>query len=283
MGVSKNLTEKNRFNGLFALSMDYLLIFVIGYLSSVVDNAFFYLISVWFIGFIQFAIGESLLHEAAHGHLSTSRQLNQFLGIFCTYPFFNGMESYKKSHFNHHKYLGDPKYDESAEIYYTYGLHKPKPNLLWLWFFKPVLGGSVYYFITETVWVKLKKHPIALPAFWLGLGLGIAYFGLMKVFLLYWMVPLLWCFPSYLYWAEITDHYRAKSGTRSNINPLYNLLSHNGGYHTVHHKYPTIPWFHLKEAHQILGQQDASLNEDLTMGIFDTYRQIKKNHNKNAV
>lgn len=278
MSLDKHLTQKTYFGGLWALMRNYFLIFLIAYVSITVDNLFFYLGSIWFIGILQFAVGESLLHEASHGHLSRNRRFNNFLGIFCTYPFFNVMDSYKKSHFNHHKHLGDPRHDESAEIYYTYGLYKPNANMRWLWFYKPILGASIYYFITGTLLVKLKKHPLELTIFWLGLMLILFYVGCIKIFILYWLVPLFWCFPTYLYWAEITDHYNAKSGTRSNINPLYNIICHNGGYHAVHHRHPTIPWFHLKEAHRQLGNEDPTLNEDLTMGVFDTFKQIRNKH-----
>lgn len=43
-----------------------------------------------------------------------------------------------------------------------------------------------------------------------------------------------------------TDHYDA---SHNNVNPLYNYLTCNLGYHTAHHKRPGVHWSHLPAIH----------------------------------
>jgi fatty acid desaturase len=90
--------------------------------------------------------------------------------------------------------------------------------------------------------------------------------------LLYWVVPMLWCYSSFFYWSEIEDHFNTNTGTRTNVG-WTNWLTHNNGFHSVHHKYPRIPWYRLREAHFAL----CADSSDISRGFLDTFRQISTN------
>ena len=92
--------------------------------------------------------------------------------------------------------------------------------------------------------------------------------------MLYWFVPLLWSYSFFSALNEVEQHYNTVSGTRSNVNPFFNLIFHNEGYHYVHHLYPTIPWYNLPEAHQTF----CSDNPDISKGILDTYKQLSRDN-----
>lgn len=62
MSLDKHLTQKTYFGGLWALMRNYFLIFLIAYVSITVDNLFFYLGSIWFIGILQFAVRNKNKH-----------------------------------------------------------------------------------------------------------------------------------------------------------------------------------------------------------------------------
>jgi len=89
--------------------------------------------------------------------------------------------------------------------------------------------------------------------------------------LLYWFVPLICTFSSFLYWQSVDQHYGTESGTRTNVGFLMNYFGHNIGYHHVHHLCPTVPWYKLPEAHKVL----CSEVTDISHSFFDTYRQLK--------
>ena len=79
---------------------------------------------------------------------------------------------------------------------------------------------------------------------------GAAYFSLWRELILYWPIPYTFIFSTVSYWSEVGDHYRVSGAkTRSDLNWFLNtFISHNIGYHALHHKYSNIPWFRLSEA-----------------------------------
>ncbi|MFM6023969.1 MAG: fatty acid desaturase, partial [Dolichospermum sp.] len=129
-------------------------------------------------------------------------------------------------------------------------------------FIKPFLGFSIYYFLTEVVLYPLLQNSFKISAiinsikrnyklylFWLVVILGFSLSGHLDILLLYWFVPLLWCFSFLSLLSEVEEHFNTFSGSRSNVSPVNNFFCHNGGYHYVHHLCPTIPWYKLPAAH----------------------------------
>ena len=107
--------------------------------------------------------------------------------------------------------------------------------------------------------------------FWAPLIFTCLIFGQLHNLFMYWIVPLLWVYPIFNYWSEIEEHYNTRNGSRSNIGKLLNFLTHNEGYHSVHHRYPTIPFYNLPKAHIAFPLPD----DDISTGFIDTYRQIR--------
>ena len=108
---------------------------------------------------------------------------------------------------------------------------------------------------------------------WAAIIAGAAYFSLWRELLLYWFIPYTFVFSTLNYWSEVGDHFRVSGATtRSDLNRFVNtFVSHNIGYHALHHKYSSIPWFHLPEAYRA---HKAEIVEQVSHGYWETFAQI---------
>jgi fatty acid desaturase len=281
-----DFVERNNIKSFLALLKDWIAIFIVAGFSLWANNIFIYLVAVWLIGIFQFAIGDALGHEAAHNNLFTEQSWNEKLEFLYSFPFLRTISSYREHHFPHHKYLFSDG-DYIPEDYEFLGLNKPDKNVFMILFIKPFLGFYVYYFFLEVIlypWLqdsfKLSslingiKCSYKLYLFWLTVILSFSLSGHLDILLLYWFVPLFWCFSFLSLFSEVQEHFNTLSGSRSNVNPVINFVFHNAGHHYVHHLYPPIPWYKLPEAHQAL----CADNPDISHGILDTYRQLIRNN-----
>ncbi|MCF4968511.1 fatty acid desaturase family protein [Nostoc sp. CMAA1605] len=269
--------ERNNIKSLLALLRDWIAILLIIAFSIWSDNIVVYLVSIWIIGLFQFALGEAMLHEAVHDNLFTEKSWHEKLEFIYGLPFLRTIHYYRKHHFDHHKYLWSEG-DYVPEDYEILGLNKQNKNVFFIMFIKPFFGLSLYYFLVEVLYPFIQdiwtfnslKTSYKRYLFWIIVILGFSWSGHLDILFLYWFVPLSWCFSSYSIFSEVQQHFNTYSGTRSLVNPFYDFLFHNGGYHYVHHLCPTIPWYKLAEAHQAL----CADNPDISHGIIDTYRQL---------
>jgi len=269
----QDFVERSNFRGLLALGRDWGIIIGTVLFSIWANNIFVYLASAWIIGTFQYAIGEVLLHEASHYNLFKNKKLNDYLNIFYAFPFLITMPAYRKEHRDHH-YKSNTKFDHIVQDYEILGLNNPKKNMFWIWFIKPVIGYGGYFFLYDLRYTKLERLHIHLVIFWIPIITVFTYFERLDILFFYWVVPLFWVFSSQRYWSEIAKHYNTVNSTRSDIG-LKNHIFHNAGYHYVHHKYPSIPWYRLPEAHNAL----CSDSVDISRGFLDTYRKLTQNLN----
>ena len=102
---------------------------------------------------------------------------------------------------------------------------------------------------------------------------GAAYFSLWRELILCWLIPYTFIFSTLNYWSEVGDHFRVSGAkTRSDLNWFVNtFISHNIGYHALHHKYSSIPWFRLPEAYRV---HKAEIVEQVSHGYWETFVQI---------
>lgn len=276
-----SFVEQNNLISFLALFRDWSIILFVAAFSIWANNIFVYFISIWVIGFFQFTLGEVLTHEASHYNLFKQRAWNENLELLYAFPVITTVCHYRRHHWLHHKYLGK-KPDYLGDFYEQMGVDKPEVNIFYLWFIQPLIGYATLYLLLGVqtgMYYELKNldyHPyksgFKLSIFWLLIILGFLVSGNLTLLILYWFIPLLWPFACYLYWSELKDHLYTESGTRTNISFLNNFLTHNRGYHYLHHVYPNIPWYKLPEAHSALCPDLP----DLTNGFFDTYRQLVK-------
>lgn len=203
---------------------------------------------IWCIGIIQFAMGESLLHEASHGHLFRNKTLNALVGNVIGYSIFTTLAAWRTEHMIHHKSL----LSDQDHLYWDYQSYRLHQNLhpFIIWVLRPMGGIVGVQWMRSEIPGLFKHGPVFV--FYGAIALCCYITHHLDTLFLYWFLPLVWVYSSILYWSEITDHYLASSDTRSNLSPIWNGLFHNGGYHWLHHQYPFVPWYRLKEAHQDL-------------------------------
>jgi len=268
---SQDFVQRSNLRGFTVLIFDWGVIFGVIAFSVWMNDWIVYLISVWIIGTFQFSIGESLIHEAAHYNLFKTKKLNDYLEFAYGLPFFGDMNQYRSPHIDHHNKRNTSE-DHIVEDYELRGLDKDGRNMFWLWFIKPVIGYAGYFYLRYIIDLKNIKTSVKLLAFWAPVISICGYFNVLDLLFLYWFVPFLWAFTSFFHWSEVGKHYNAKSETRSDVSFLKNFCHHNAGYHYIHHKYPTIPWYNLRKAHKALCPPEA----DISHGFLDTYRQMKK-------
>lgn len=268
----QDFVQRSNFRGFLALISDWGIIFGTVAFSIWMNDWIVYLISVWIIGAYQYAIGEALFHEASHYNLFKTKKLNDYLEWVYAVPFFVDMFQYRKEHTDHH-YKMNTKDDHISRDYEYQGLNKPNRNIFWIWFIKPFTGYASLFYFRFSIKLNPLKSSIKFAIFWAPIISIFWYFDVLHILALYWVVPFVTTFTIFFYWAEIAEHYNTKSGSRSDLGLLKNLFHHNGGYHYIHHMYPTIPWYKLPEAHKALTPD----NIDITHGFIDTYRHIKKN------
>lgn len=266
----KDFVERNNLRGMVALFRDWAVIILVIAFSIWMDNLIVYALSVWIIGYFQYAIGESLLHEACHYNLFRKKKWNNNLEILYAFPFFITISQYRADHIKHHLQMGS-KQDHLVSDYRNFGFFNSNKNIFWLWFVKPIIGYAGYYYISLNLRRLLSKDGIKIATFWIPITCIFWYFGNLHYLLLYWITPFALSYCPFLYWSEVQEHYNATSGTRSTVNFIANLVTHNNGYHLIHHRYPTIPWYRLREAHNTLDPKGI----DISYGFFDTYRQLK--------
>lgn len=266
---AREFVERSTVRGLMAISRDWIFILTVAGLSIFLDHWLAWLVAVLFIGVMQFSLAEAILHEAAHYNLFRSRRMHHWLQFLYAWPFLQTLGDYRAEHLNHHQHLMTDR-DQTWIDYRLYGLNAKHPNVFYIWFIKPFTLFPTWFFLRHGNALLNRATWLPLGIFWGSVGGVFLVLGQIHLLLLYWFTPLLLVYPIVNYWSEIEEHYNALSGSRSNLNRMVNFLTHNEGYHSVHHKHPSIPFYNLPKAHRALTSDCG----DVSFGFFDTYRQI---------
>lgn len=268
---SKEWLRPNSFYSIIGILRNWLFIALIIWINSKYWSIWLYIPSVWIIGGFQFTLGECMLHNASHYTLFRKKSWHYHLEFLYSLPFFTSVTLYRREHLKHHSHLGKPGKDKLITDYEQFGFSNPDSNYFWLWFIKPITGYAGYFYLSKLTLKPFKSSGLKILIFWTVLLTSFYFLHLLHIVLLFWIIPMVWCHYSYLYWSEVSDHFNTETGTRSNLNPVINWITHNNGYHYLHHKYPTIPWFKLPAIHKQMGEKKT----DISYGFIDTYKQIR--------
>lgn len=269
----KDFVERCTARGLRALVFDWSAILVLAAIGIACDHWVVSLALAWPIGLFQFAIGEALAHEACHYNLFRQRSWNDRAECFLTIPFFFRMANYRPEHLNHHSKFNTEQ-DHLVADYRNWGLFRIPPKLIWIWFVKPTIGiAGLSYFATTVVPELLSfRTGWKLWLFWVPVVSTFWMIGHFDWLLWYWLLPLTWCFTSFLWRSEIEDHFNTDSSTRSNVGWI-NFFTHNNGFHYAHHEYPSIPFYRLPAAHEALCRE---VNTHISSGFWQTFSQLRR-------
>jgi acyl-lipid omega-3 desaturase len=276
-----------------------------------------YLPFFWFFtGFFMWALFV-LGHDCGHGSFSRYRSVNSFFGHILHSLILVPFHSWRISHRKHHKNTGNYEKDEifypMPESEYA-GVAAFARFIYSELFFLSVLGYPVYLVKgygnrmrsashmvpTSELFTKEERGMVTLSiACWSAVfsflaGIGFVY-GI-RPLTVYYIIPyLIYCFwllvvtflhhtePGAMWYSTRTWNY--VRGNLESIDRVYGLLEHfhhDIGTHVVHHLFPAIPHYHLREANAavkpFLGQLHKMESTDPLSQLRESARSWAKYH-----
>ncbi len=259
--------------GLSYLALDWAIIAgVIIALESLRDSPYY--LGLLVFGIFTIAARQHALavvaHEGAHYRLMNSPRLNTWIpNLFCAYPLFYQLEAYRHTHLNHHRYTNtelDPDM-ASKKGMADYQFPMSRRRLLSVFALDLMGRGFLQNIRRMRQYNSSKKeriHATGVPANTLKIRLTyyLICFTLLtliggaegwRIFLIYWMLPLLWILPAMLRHRNITEHYglswEDNLHSSRNVNCSWIegwfLAPHYIRIHLVHHLYPSVPFYNL--------------------------------------
>lgn len=267
-----DLKKSNFLRSIFSITID---IFLVVFAYFLIFKSYYFVpVSLILIGSRQRAIS-NLTHDASHINLFSNRWVNDvFANIFCALPMFETVQFYRKSHNKHHQFLGNNQKDPDSASHLMYGYDDSNPwtgnpyrNYCRLIFniksFKSSLFGSILH---------LSAIDLALVVVWwttVGVLLAVNLDLHSSVIILgVWFLSKMTIYHFIRIVAEFLDHSGLKN---EGIVAFSRNLPHDGllrfifhpncdTFHIVHHLYPKIPHYNLREADRIISSNEDYLS-----------------------
>ena len=251
-------------------------------------------VSYWFYPASILVIGSThrflahFLHESSHKSFMRNSRLNLLAGTLLSgYLILQLYGPYRTTHVgSHHRSLGDAKDDPDYRFHIECGLYDPQRTSR-RFFAKEVLLSAVgvrapqylRYVIRERFFcdesqlqristpISLRTERIVFALEWLAIIGTCAWFGLLTQLVLFWFVPMFTTGAAIGWLSELAEHYPMPESESKSILLTRNrhgrwlerfLLSrHNDRFHLIHHLNAGIPFWRLKQAHQIMLRDPA--------------------------
>lgn len=232
-----------------------------------------YLLAVFFIGGRQRALA-GVLHQACHGTLMRNARMSHILGtLLAGYPVLQSFTGYRASHVvKHHGHFADPQIDPDYIQYRNNKLcgenlsrEALRDYLLRLLGPRATLSYITYLIRDRILNKDEERWESYVRVAYVVLVVAVAALtGWLDVFAAYWLVPLVTTQVWIGAVSELLEHYpMIECAPRIDIlmtrNRICGLLStflvgekQGEGYHLVHHLFPRVPLWRVKEAHEIL-------------------------------
>jgi fatty acid desaturase len=245
------------------------------------------------------------LHEGIHCRLSTNRGINNFIStVILALPINSSYKKFKLSHLTHHRHLNtsrDPDWASQTKVREEYPMKLSKLLSMLLFY---TFGGRVIMGVFERPGIKAKLKFVynafifvrpTFPSeqskqdtvigyiFYAILFSCLIYFGLIKEYFLYWIIPGLTWLQVIVTVRGFAEHYCVENtnkynGTRNTYTSLFDRVvlgqMWNVGYHLDHHLYPGVPSYNLKKLHtELLKDADYKESAHLTHGYVGVIRE----------
>ena len=281
------LAKLDNYHCVLALLQDWLVISA----AIIITERYFYLypLCLLIIGSRQRALS-TLFHDAAHRRAAKSKILNLMIGtVFSGFWLFQSILRYRESHVKcHHCHLGDKNIDPDFQYYIENGLYDPSLKAS-EFLLKHVVSallllkapGYIIYLVKNRISFA-KSSPlefILILLCWILVFLSAYYYGLIKMIILYWLVPLFTTHMIIGYFIEMSEHYPFLGTSKEIMHLSRNRFSHwaeglffsihNENYHLIHHLRPDIPFWNMVKTHKVMLQDKKyeTINQNFG-GIF---------------
>lgn len=252
-------------------------------------------LSVMVIGARQLGLA-ILMHEAAHGGLSSNRRLNDWLGHWlCAVPVGASLKAYRPYHLAHHRFAQQP---EDPDLALTAGFpvsraslrRKLIRDLTGQTFFKQRVllplaarrGVQAVRATDDHAYEAIVTGRAVLPflVFNAGLLAGCVLAGVWWAFFVLWLLPMATWFPMVTRIRNIAEHacvegaaddaFRAARTTRARWWERAFIAPYWVNFHAEHHLFMHVPCWKLPRLHRAL--QAAPGGE--RMEVADGYMQV---------
>lgn len=215
------------------------------WIAETLDNVWCRVAAIVVVASRQQALGV-LAHEAIHWPKNSLRHTAILtLKYLCAWPILMEFESFRRIHLAHHRHLNT---DADPDFVRNRPADLVAANSLWQ-LVRYGLGLNRKHAGPSGI-LKMNGGMLIL---W-GLTItGLWYLGYVRLFLLYWVLPLFTWFIVLLRLRGILEHAGIKANVQEKTrtvrgNPLSNFLflPHNIGLHGEHHRNPQMPFFRLR-------------------------------------
>lgn len=258
-----------------SIAFDYAVVLAIAGVASWIDRTPLTLLAVVIIAGRQSAL-QGLVHAACHFSLFSKKGRNETLEFLFAYPILDSVPLYREQHLEHHRDFERRTSDRFEYLHNTLQLSQQGIwDRTWVVFIRPLLGHAGGVFLADVVRAILgdRKHAFKLVVYWTAL-LAVAWLsGCLRPFFIYWIVPLVWLYPVLDIWSELSDHLDAPGESRNQEGLFYSMfLKGHETYHAVHHLFPYVPYYRLRDLHDRL--RDGGVVMESSRGPLDFLRIV---------
>lgn len=229
----------------------------------------------------------NILHDASHNSLLRNPIINDLIAdFFAGYPLFEKTKYFRKSHLDHHRFLGikekdpdfvcintlDPTNEKSSFSIYL------KAIFMQRWLLSSNLGNLIIFTLKE--YLELILWWSCFTFFML------IFFTVNKfiIFLCIWFIAKISIYHCLKVFMEISDHAGLPingiiMGTRNLPSKFssYIFFPFGDNYHLTHHLFPKIQTFKLKKMHNILMHWDKYANACSPNNYLSGHNSVIKN------
>ena len=250
----RRLSTINVWNWLRAAEAEWLSIVAAVAVACLVDKAVLYALAVLFIGTRQHALA-LLGHEGAHGLIARRRWQNDLLAnVFCFWPLFLDLGTYRNFHLAHHRHLGTGRDPELAVVPLVAPLPSGRLRIARVAAADLLSGG--FAFAVKLFTALRPDRPSCLLGpivWWAGAGTAAWLGGQFVPVVGLWVAALLTSFLA-MFRLRIWTEHRGSSGTHRITASWWQrclFLQHNTWCHDEHHRWASIPFWNLPEARRL--------------------------------
>src|SRR5688572_23921202 len=191
-----------------SIALDYAVVVTVAGLASWIDALLATLLGLGIIAGRQSAL-QGLVHSACHFSLFSKRAHNKTLQFLFAYPILDSVVLYRLQHREHHRDFERKTPDRFDYLHETLELSKGgRYHRTWVVFVRPLIGHAGYVFIGDTIATlsKDRAQAVRLARFWAVIFAAAWFTGWLGAVLIYWILPLVWLYPVFDIWAELSDH-----------------------------------------------------------------------------